>query len=536
MGVINVLSAVTPSMSYRLRWLEQYSPLQVSHGGHLTSALAGFALILLAASLWRRKRVAWLLTILVLAVSIVTHILKGLDYEEASLAAVLLIILLSLRSEFHARSDVPSIRQGLLTLLFALFFTIIYGVAGFYLLDKHFRVTFGLWSAFRQTIVMFTQLYDPGIEPITGFGRYFADSIYIVGMVTTSYASLMLIRPVLMRHGASPVERERASQIVLEYGHTPLARMALFDDKLYYFSAGGSMISYVVENRIALVLGDPIGPAGDAPAVISAFKSFCASNDWLTAFYETTPEYLHYYKDAGFDILSIGQEAIVELAAFTLEGSENKTLRNSYNKMVRLGYHYSVIQPPYSARLLRELQLISDDWLTNRGTSEMRFSLGWFDEAYLNTCPILLVRDREGFIESFANLVGEYQNKEVSIDLMRYLRGVESGLMDFLFVSLFQWAAVQGYKTVNMGLSALSGVGEQSDDPAIERALNYIYRNINLFYNFRGLHAFKEKFHPKWLPRYLIYPGPASLPAVSISLLNANLGGNLFSNLIRRKN
>ena len=110
MGIVNVLAAVTPSMRYRLRLLEQYSPLQVTRGGHLTSALAGFALLLLAVNLWRRKRVAWLLTALVLAASAFTHLLKGLDYEEAALAAFLLIILLIWRSHFHARSDPPSIR------------------------------------------------------------------------------------------------------------------------------------------------------------------------------------------------------------------------------------------------------------------------------------------------------------------------------------------------------------------------------------------------------------------------------------------
>src|SRR5581483_10655856 len=107
MGMVNVLSAVTPSMHNRLRLLEKYSPLQVTHGGHLTSALAGFALLLLAASLWRRKRVAWLLTVLVLIASIITHLLKGLDYEEATLAFVLLMILIAGRSHFHARSDPP---------------------------------------------------------------------------------------------------------------------------------------------------------------------------------------------------------------------------------------------------------------------------------------------------------------------------------------------------------------------------------------------------------------------------------------------
>src|SRR5512140_640849 len=280
MGIVNVLAAVRPSMQARLRLLEAYSPLQVTHGGHLTSALAGFALLLLASGLWRRKRVAWLLTLLVLLASIVTHLLKGLDYEEASLAALLAAVLLIWRSHFHARSDQPSVRQAISTMAAGVIFTLGYGVAGFFLLDKHFRVSFGFWAAVRQTVVMFTQFYDPGLQPITGFGRYFADSIYIVAIATMGYSLLLLVRPVLAHHRASIQERARAWEIVRTYGHTSLARLTLLDDKLYYFSQGGSVISYVVEGRIAAVLGDPIGPAKDALSAIEGFKYFCSLNDW----------------------------------------------------------------------------------------------------------------------------------------------------------------------------------------------------------------------------------------------------------------
>lgn len=535
MGVVNVLSAVTPSMRDRLRLLEQYSPFTVSSGGHVTSALAGFALLLLSVSIWRRKQLGWMLTLAILIISIPTHLLKGLDYEEATLAALLAGLLIYLRPYFHARSDPPSVKQGLLILASALVFTLIYSVLGFYLLDHHFKIQFSLWAAVRQSVIMFTEFYDPGLQslPATRFGRYFADSIYIVGAVTMSYALLMLLRPVLSRRLPSEEERTRAWDTVRAHGRTALARYTLLEDKDFFFSPNGSLVSYVVENRVALALGDPIGPPEDLSATLTAFQESCAPNDWIPAFYQVGPQYVDCYKKMGYDLLAIGQEAVVDLARFTLEGSENKTLRNSYNKMLRNGYHYDVIQPPYSARMLRELNTISDEWLSSRRASEMRFSLGWFDEAYLNTCPILLVRDREGFIEAFANIVTEFQASEITIDLMRHRGQVEAGLMDFLFVSLFKWAAEQKYATFNLGLSALSGVGEHSDDPVIERALNYIYRSMNRLYNFRGLHAFKEKFHPQWSPRYLIYPNPGSLPAVSVAILQANLGGSLLSSLIR---
>jgi phosphatidylglycerol lysyltransferase len=82
-------------------------------------------------------------------------------------------------------------------------------------------------------------------------------------------------------------------------------------------------------------------------------------------------------------------------------------------------------------------------------------------------------------------------------------------------------------------LSALSGVGEQSDDPIVERALNFIYQNVDRFYNFRGLHSFKEKFHPAWSERYLAYPSMSNLPTISAAIFRASLGGEPLS-LIRR--
>ena len=107
---------------------------------------------------------------------------------------------------------------------------------------------------------MFTQFYDPGLQPVTGFGRYFVDSIYIISAVTIGYALLMLLRPVLNRRPQTEEERLRAWEIVRAHGRTSLARYALFDDKMFFFTPGGSLISYVVENRVALALGDPIGP------------------------------------------------------------------------------------------------------------------------------------------------------------------------------------------------------------------------------------------------------------------------------------
>ncbi len=224
----------------------------------------------------------------------------------------------------------------------------------------------------------------------------------------------------------------------------------------------------------------------------------------------------------------IGQEGAVDLRTFTLEGGERKSIRGSVNKIKRLGYCSEVLSPPHPASLLHELQEVSDEWLSDRKTSEMRFSVGWFDEAYLNTCPILVVRNAERRIDAFANIIAGFPADEVTVDMMRHRSHAEKGQMDFLFASLFEWARGAGYARFNFGLSALSGIGEKPADPAIERALRYAFEHINRFYNFKGLHSYKDKYGPVWSPRFLIYPNVGTLPAVGAALIQANTGGDLL--------
>jgi len=534
MGVVNLISATFPALMDRLKVIENIFPLEVRRGSHLTAALAGFALLMLAVNLRRRKRVAWLASLVLMIVSGVSHLIKGLDYEEALLAGTLVVILIVTRDHFHARSDTPSLKNGLLVLLAAVLFTLTYGVIGFYFLDRHFKVHYDIFAAIRQSFVMFTSFYDPGLEPLTGFGRYFADSIYLVAAGTIGYSLIMLARPVLMHQPASAAERAKAKEIVERHGRSTLARFTLFDDKTYYVSPGGTLFAFTPKGRVALVLGDPIGAESDLVASLEAFKSYCLHNDWMPAFYQVQPDYINIYKAAGFEVLTIGQEAIVDLNLFTLEGRAGKEFRNVSNRLERLGHRTELHLPPLAEALLLNLRDVSNEWLTMMRSSELRFSVGWFDDDYIRNSPVMAVHAPDGSITAFANLIPEYQRNEATEDLIRRRQQIENGTMDFLFIALFRWAKAQGFATYSLGLSALAGIGEHFDDPAAERALHYIYENLNHFYNFKGLHAFKDKFNPEWQPRYLIYPGLPSLPAVGAALVRANTGDNILWNLFRR--
>lgn len=528
-GIVNLVSAVTPSLSSRVAWLRPLFPFEIRAGAHLFAALTGFLMLTLATNLLRRKRVAWLLMMALLTISILSHLIKGLDFEESLLAGVLLVQLWLMRDLFTAQSDRPSIAQGVRILVGAVLFTLAYGTVGFYLLDRHYSINFSLGAAIQQTLAMFFTEDAAGLQPTTRFGTYFANSIYAIGLITVGYALLMLLRPVLLRSEASKDERRRAQAIVEQYGKSSLARLALCDDKVYYFSPSGrSVIAYVPKGRGAVALGDPIGPDDDRLEAIAGFQQFCARNDWYPAFYQTLPDDLDLYRQQGFQILQIGEEAVVDLNQFTLEGKAGRNLRTPINKFTKAGYQIDFHRPPIDSRLLRELREVSDEWLDLVHGSEKKFSVGWFDEAYLRDCEIAVVRSPNGTAIAFANLIPEYQCSDATIDLMRRRIEIEPGAMDFLFVSLLQHFKQRGHAGFNLGLSALSGVGQTEQSPRLEQVLNYLYKHLNQFYNFQGLHAYKEKFHPRWEPRYFVYPSFAALPDVVIALIRADSGDRLL--------
>ena len=527
-GIANLISAVTPSLPERINWLEQIFPFEVRTGAHLFAVLSGFFLLTLASNLLRRKRIAWLLTVGLLVVSIVSNLLKGWDYEESLLSVSLLGQLIWMRGVFTARSDRPSIVQGIKVLAIALIFTLTYGTLGFFWLDRHYSITFSLGEAARQTLAIFFIDDNLGLQFTSRFGRFFIDSIYFIGAVTLFYALWMLLRPVILHNGATIEEKAKAKAIVERYGCSSLARFALLDDKSYYFSPSSqSVVAYVPKGRGAIALGDPIGAIEDRSEAIAGFKQFCTLNDWIPAFYQTSPNDLKLFRSLNFKTLKIGEEAVVELKSFTLQGKAGKNLRTVINKFNKLGYTVQFYPPPITNELLQELRAISNEWLEHMAGSEKRFSLGWFDDDYLRECEIAVVHSDRGNPIAFANIIPEYQRNEITIDLMRHLAEAEKGTMDFLFISMFERFKQQGYESFNLGLAALSGVGETVESSRMEKGIHYLYEHLNQFYNFQGLRAYKDKFHPLWESRYLVYPQLATLPDVVVALVRADSGDRL---------
>ena len=214
--------------------------------------------------------------------------------------------------------------------------------------------------------------------------------------------------------------------------------------------------------------------------------------------------------------LFIGQEAVVDLSTFTLEGGAKKSLRNAISKVKEKGFKISVHTAPIKDGLLQKIKSVSDEWLTNTGKSEMIFSQGMFDWDELKQQTIITVENSEEKVVAFLNIIPDYAKGEGTYDLIRKTNDAPNGIMDFLLVELFTYLKSKGYTSVNLGFAAMSGIEEAHTFP--EKSMKFAYERIHFFSHYKGLRDFKEKFSPIWYNKYLIYTHDYDLLQVPIVL------------------
>ena len=222
--------------------------------------------------------------------------------------------------------------------------------------------------------------------------------------------------------------------------------------------------------------------------------------------------------DMGYDFLKLGQDALVKLDEFSLAGNKNKSKRQAVSRIDKAGYTFSIETPPFTDELFKELKEVSNEWLN--GKKEKGFAVGYFNKEYMEMDKIAIVRNSEGEIKAFANIMPMYDgNKTLSIDLMRFKNIELNGIMDFIFVNLFEYGKENGYEFFNLGLVPLADVGESNYSFIREKIAYQIFNNGNFIYSFKGLKKFKDKYASKWDDKYIAYKKESSLLITCIQLL-----------------
>lgn len=519
-GLLNLYSVIGRPLPEHLRYVHEILPLEFIHLSRFLTVLIGFTLVVSALNVHKRKRRAFQVVLLASLCSVVFHLTKGLDYEEAAFSAVLLMLLLFSRKNFTVGSGRPDLREAGARLAVGLVVALGYGVAGFWFLDpREFGINFTIADSIRRTLLFLSLVGDPGVIPHTRYAHWFLDSLYLMTATVIGYSVSILFRPVVYRFRTLPQERLRAKEITSRYGRSPQDYFKFWPDKSFFFSRSRNcFIAYRVAEGFAMALGDPVGPEEEMEETVRDFVAYCDSNDWRVAFYQTLPDLLSLYRRLGFRRLKIGDDAIVDLAQFTLKGRSMKGVRNAVTKLERAGVQIRRFDPPISDEVLAGVRAVSDAWLQIPGRRERQFTLGRFDSEYVRSTPLFVALDAGGRFLAFVNVIPSYRRGEATADLMRHGIDIPNGVMDYLFVKLIEHSRESGYERFNLGMAPLAGFQEHEDASPEERAVHFFLQRLNFLFSFVGLRSFKAKFATHWEPRYLVYRNILHLPAIAIAL------------------
>jgi phosphatidylglycerol lysyltransferase len=298
--------------------------------------------------------------------------------------------------------------------------------------------------------------------------------------------------------------REKAKFLLNEYGNSAVDYFKLYKDKLFFFSdLHDAFIAYRIANGFAVVLEEPVCAEDNKLEVLEEFDHHCRKMGLKSAFYRVDENSMQWFNQIRKQKILIGQEAILEIESFSLEGRDRKSLRNGLNSLQKKGFITQLYKAPLQESLVLELKVVSDEWLRDYDKEEMIFSQGMFDEKEISQHDIVAVRDNEGKIKAFLNIIPDFTPGECTYDLIRKTADAPGGCMDALIIELINYAKQHNYQYLNLGLVPLTGITEP-ESPA-EQLIKYVSEKWKRFRHYQSLRDFKEKYATIWENKYLVY-------------------------------
>jgi phosphatidylglycerol lysyltransferase len=498
-GLVLLVSGALPADQARLRTLGHFLPLPFVEASHIAASLVGTLLLLLAPGLYRRLDGAFLLTRTLLVLGILFSLLKGFDYEEATILFGLVTLLQWSRGAFYRRT---ALTTDILTpewLLAAAAIVMASAAIGFFAF-KHVEYQSDLWWQFE----------------LHGDAARF---------LRAQLAIAILCAVLLFRHMMAPrkapvsadADWERVER-ALSLADRSDAMLAITGDKRFLYSdTDDAILAYQVQGRSWIAMGDPVGARAGWADLMWRLREQADREQGRTLFYQLTADGLPTAIDMGLTLMKYGEEARVDLTAFTLDGPQAKSLRYALRRAKIEEAEFEIVPMADVPAILPELGAVSDVWLGHKGRAEKAFSLGRFDGDYLSRFDCAVIR-QQGRIVAFANIWATANRNELSVDLMRHGDGLGFSAMDVLFSELMLWGKRSGYRWFSLGMAPLAGLDARRLAPLWAHAGNLVFRHGERIYGFEGLRFYKDKFSPLWSPRYIAASGDIDLARGLIDL------------------
>ncbi len=504
LAAIGLLSAASRPLRGMLADLLQVVPFVVPQTAAITLVFVSFILLFTARGLRRGQRLAWAVAVVLLVLSSILHMVKGIDFEEATLS---LVAVIWLATKYKAFPVLPSravaIRAAVIGVVGgATVLAIATGLA--MRADRRHR------RDFDDTVdALVHGLGGNNPLPIDFGGRLAVPVLIAIGLCVLGTVLWLLVSPrapAPLTGSAHHAERERARALLTTHGGGTLDYFALRDDKQWFFT-GHSMVAYTVKNGVCLVSPDPIGPSDEQESTWEEFMMFAERSGWSVSVLGAAADWLPVYESSGLRSVYIGDEAVVDCPSFTLESPPMKSVRQAHRRVGRSGYTAAFLDPATLEASVRD-ELIELSTQSRHGDAERGFSmtLSRLFDPEDSGMLLTIARDGAGVIQAFIQWVPARDIDGWSLDVMRRSTAPDlpNGILDFLITETIHHVAAEGGRGLGLNFAMLRRLVASEPEGRLAKASRSVVQRASQRTQMESLYKFNAKYQPQWVPRYVV--------------------------------
>jgi lysyl-tRNA synthetase class 2 len=529
LGLLSLVDAVWAAERRHVHMITRVIPVPASAAATAVVAVSGLLLLRVASGLRKRKRRAWRAAVAVTAVMTLAHIFRD-DRRpgEAVFTLILLVLLITARSRFTAKADPRNRWFALVVAVEFLAVAIAYGMLLLYL-PYHPAEVLGSPSFWTRVKEVLTSLVgDGGYVQIRSerFNDVFHGTLFAFGLITVVAVVLLALRPSEPIARLSDKDETQLRRLLDKQGERDsLGYFALRRDKSVVWSPTcKAAITYRVVLGVALASGDPIGDPEAWPGAIAAYRDLVEEYAWTPAVMGCSELGATVFKrELDLSALALGDEAIIEVDEFTLDGRPMRGVRQACTRASRAGYQVQVRRArDVGAEEFAQLGKVATAWRGDAVERGFSMALSRVGDPADGNC-VVATASKDGRLQGVLHFV-PWGGDGLSLDLMRRDRNSDNGLNELMIARLIEECPGLGVRRVSLNFAVFRDAlerGERIGAGPILRAWRWVLIFASRWWQIETLYRFNVKFRPYWEPRFISFPSPRDIPRIAVAALEA---------------
>src|SRR5579859_6072547 len=491
------------------------------------TGVAGFMLIYVSVALRKRKRRAWRGAVVITTVLSAAHLLRDdIRPVEGAVSLALLAMLITARSRFTAKADQRNRWFALTVFTEFVSVAVVTGMAMLYAAPHQVVGNPSFWTRLKEVVV---SLYgDSGFVKLRSerFDDIFHGTLFVFGLVSAIITVMLALRPSEPIAHLSEQDEGRLRELLdKQGGRDSLGYFALRRDKsVVWSSSGKAAVTYRVVLGVALASGDPIGDPEAWPGAIQAYHDLVEEYGWTPAVMGCSElGATVYQREMGLSAIELGDEAVVNVCDFSLDGRPMRGVRQACTRVSRAGYDVQVRRVgDVDKTEIDQLVKAAESWRGDAVERGFSMALSRLGDPTDPRCVVATAR-RDGDLQGLLHFV-PWGCDGLSLDLMRRDRRADNGLNEFMIASVVEQCPQLGVKRVSLNFAVFRDAlerGARIGAGPIARGWRRLLLLASRWWQIETLYRFNVKFRPDWEPRFISFPSTRDIPRIAVAALEA---------------